>query len=401
MKINKISQTVTLSTLFIIAVTLTACNLNQTDDVYEFFKNAELQYETEQQKESILTALDDILNLSLLKEEELRNKKYPNYTGEENQWDLPTLINRYFVPADQNITLGNNFYTQIKRKEVYEQIAEILSEIQSDEQSYEIITGNNIRFDVGNDDTGKQEKLVIFTLVVTNLSDTIPVPVLSVENVYKHATFFINNKEVTNPATMGGLERIREKDVLLKDEGDYFSWGTSVNYLKNEYGNIFTVQWKYLDSYSNISKVNLDKKTVILTTIHKNTNNINVTLETNKDVFHINETIIITFTIINNSDKEYKFCSWQTPLEKEFTADYFEITHNKVKVKYIGNMIKRKPPAQDDFIILKPKEKISQKIELNKGYNINETGEYQIKFIGSLINKLPDSDPVTISIIDK
>jgi len=218
-------QTVTLSALFLIAVILTACNSNQTDDTYKFFKNAELQYETQAQKESIITALDDILNLSLLKGEELRNKKYPNYTGEKEQWDLLTLLNRYFVPADQNITLGNNFYTQIKRKEVYEQIAEILAEIQSDEQTYEIITGNNIRFDVGTDDTGKQEKLIIFTLVVTNLSDTVPVPVLSIENVFKHATFFVNNKEVTNPATMGGLERIREKDMLLKNENDYFSWG--------------------------------------------------------------------------------------------------------------------------------------------------------------------------------
>ena len=254
------------SILLIMSIVLISCNTtsksSQTDEVYEFFKNAELQYETQAQKESIITALDDILNLSLLKEEELRNKKYPNYTGENEQWDLLTLLNRYFVPADQNITLGNNFYTQIKRKEVYEQIAEILAEIQSDEQDYEIITGNNIRFDVGNDDTGKQEKLVIFTLVVTNLSDTIPVPVLSNENVFKHATFFVNNKEVTNPATKGGLERIREKDVLLKDEGDYFTWGTSVDYLKNEYGNIFTVQWKYLDSYSNISKVNLEDETI-------------------------------------------------------------------------------------------------------------------------------------------
>lgn len=134
--------------------------------------------------------------------------------------------------------------------------------------------------------------------------------------------------------------------------------------------------------------------------INKNSNDINVTIETNKDVFHINETIIITYIITNNSDKEYKFCCWQTPLEKEFTADFFEIIHNEEKVKYIGSMIKRKPPAQDDFIILKPKEKISQKIELNKGYNINETGEFQIKFIGRLINKLPNSDQITISIID-
>ena len=135
-------------------------------------------------------------------------------------------------------------------------------EKQNYEQDYEITVGNNIKFDVGNDDNGKPEKLVMFTLVVTNLSDTIPVPVLSNENIYKYASFFVNNKEVTNPATMGGLEAMRENDVLLKDEGDYFSWGTSVDYLKNEYGNIFTVQWKYLDIYSSISTVNLEDETI-------------------------------------------------------------------------------------------------------------------------------------------
>ncbi len=405
MKLKKISQTVTLSALLIISVTSMSCNTNvknnKTDDVLEFFTNAELQYETESQKESIITALNDILNLNL-SVEDMKNKKYPNYTGEENKWDLLTLINRYFVSADQNITLGNDFYTKIKSKEVQEQIEEIIANLQNHKQTTEIKVENKISFDVGDDDLGKQHKLVIFTLVVTNLSDTLTVPVLSNDNIYKHAIFFVNNKEVTNPTTMGGLERVREKEVLLKNEGDYFSWGTSVEYLKNEYGNIFTVQWKYLDSYSNILKVNLDKKTTTLTNIHNNnTNDINVTLETNKDVFHINETIIITFTITNNSDKEYKFCYWQTPLEKKFTANYFEVIHNKVKVKYIEKMIKRKSPTQDDFIILKPKEKILQKIELNKGYNINETGEYQIKFIGRLINKLPNSEPVTISIIDK
>ena len=215
------------------------------------------------QKENIITGLNDILILS---EEQLINKKYPNYTGEEEQWDLMTLLYRYFVPAEQNITLGNNFYLKIKTKYVQKQIKQIIANLQNkkqnDGQTYEIITGNNIKFDVGNDDTGKQEKLVIFTLVVTNLGDTIPVPVLSNENIYKHATFFVNSKEVTNPTTMGGLEAIREKEVLLKDESDYFTWGTSVEYLKNEYGNVFTVQWKYLDRYSSISTVNLEEETI-------------------------------------------------------------------------------------------------------------------------------------------
>ncbi|MEA1874921.1 MAG: hypothetical protein U9N51_10925 [Bacteroidota bacterium] len=258
MKTKKSSQIVTLLTLFIIAVTLTACN-NQTDDAYEFFKTAELQYETEQQKESIITALNDILNLSLSKEEELRNKRYPNYTGEKEQWDLLTLLNRYFVPAEQNITLGDNFYTQIKRKEVYEQIDEILEVllIQNCGSAYEIIVGNNIKFDVGNDDKGKEEKLVIFTLVITNLNDTLSTQVL-------YDNIFINAKLIINKATINlvELDNLHKKEILFTNEGVSFSWGTSVDYLKIEYGNVFTVQWKYLDSYSNISKVNLDEETI-------------------------------------------------------------------------------------------------------------------------------------------
>ena len=110
---------------------------------------------------------------------------------------------------------------------------------------------------------GKEYKSVVFVLTVTNLSDTLLIPVLSNDNIYKHAKFLVNNKEVTNPTAMGGLEEMREKEVLLKDEGDYFSWGTSIDYLKKEYGNIFTVQWKYLKTYSGVLEVNLEDKTAV------------------------------------------------------------------------------------------------------------------------------------------
>ena len=104
---------------------------NQTDDILEFFTKSELQYDTKQQKESIIIALNDIINMNL-SENELKNKKYPNYTGVKNQWNLLTLINKYFVPADKNIILGDNFYTKIKRKEIQKQIQKIIVGLQND-----------------------------------------------------------------------------------------------------------------------------------------------------------------------------------------------------------------------------------------------------------------------------
>ena len=91
--------------------------------VADYLKSAELQYETEIQKENIANALNDILNLS---EEQLKEKRYKDYTGRENQWDLPTLIYRHFVPEPPGTTLGDNFFQDIKSEETQEQIKQFL-----------------------------------------------------------------------------------------------------------------------------------------------------------------------------------------------------------------------------------------------------------------------------------
>ncbi len=91
--------------------------------VTEYLKGIELQYETEIQKESIIVALNDILKLS---SEQLKEKRYKDYTSEEDQWDLPTLIYRYFVPDRQGKSLGDNFYYDVKSEEVQKQIKQIL-----------------------------------------------------------------------------------------------------------------------------------------------------------------------------------------------------------------------------------------------------------------------------------
>jgi len=91
--------------------------------VVDYLKGAELQYETEIQKENIANALNDILNLS---EEQLKEKRYKDYTGRENQWDLPTLIYRYFVPEPPGTTLGDNFFQDVKSEETQEQVKQFL-----------------------------------------------------------------------------------------------------------------------------------------------------------------------------------------------------------------------------------------------------------------------------------
>ena len=134
MKIQNFLKRIPILFIFII----TSCNLgnSQKDNLYDYLQNSELQYETEMQKEIIITALSDILNFDL-SVEELKDKRYPNYTGKPNQWNLPTLINKYFVPEDENITFGKNIYKQLRKKRVYDTINEIVILLQKNNQTDE------------------------------------------------------------------------------------------------------------------------------------------------------------------------------------------------------------------------------------------------------------------------
>ncbi len=94
--------------------------------VVDYLTTAELQYEGGIQKQNIYAALNDILYLS---EQEIRHKRYKDYNGKEEQWDLPTLIYRHFVPSQQGKTLGNNFYRDIKLEDVREQVENIIDKM--------------------------------------------------------------------------------------------------------------------------------------------------------------------------------------------------------------------------------------------------------------------------------
>jgi hypothetical protein len=91
--------------------------------VRTYIKTAEGPYETDLQKENLAAALNDILTLPA---GALKKRKYRDYEGNENRWDLATLIQRHFVPDGAGRTLGDNFYRDVKAKEVQEEVSSIL-----------------------------------------------------------------------------------------------------------------------------------------------------------------------------------------------------------------------------------------------------------------------------------
>jgi hypothetical protein len=74
--------------------------------VADFLKNAELQYEGKAQEETVAAALNDILSLP---EEALKSRRYSDYAGTKDQWDLPTLITAISFLTGKEKNLGERF----------------------------------------------------------------------------------------------------------------------------------------------------------------------------------------------------------------------------------------------------------------------------------------------------
>jgi len=126
----------------------------------------------------------------------------------------------------------------------------------------------------------------------------------------------------------------------------------------------------------------------------KTENKITTHLEMSKNSFQVGDTIPIHFFVKNNTKAIFEFCYWQTPLEKEFTANFFEIIYQGDVLPYTGRMVKRKPPTKEDNSILKPNETSTQSININEGYVLTKPGAYSIRFLGRILNGLPDSEPI-------
>jgi len=98
-------------------------------------KQSEIQYETDEQKRIIINVLNDMLSLS---SEELKNKKYPNYSNQIDTWDLPTVIERYFVPNNDTLLFEEDFYSNIKTNEVQEIIKDLIVHLKTDNKKEEV-----------------------------------------------------------------------------------------------------------------------------------------------------------------------------------------------------------------------------------------------------------------------
>jgi hypothetical protein len=114
--------------LVFVVFSFAACAQDSSDlQLYNYLNGAELQVETDDQRQEIKQALQDMLNLS---PEELEKKRYKNYRMEANQWTLVELLQAYYFPQkpmalDDSIAL----YRETSDPKVRQIISKLLSNL--------------------------------------------------------------------------------------------------------------------------------------------------------------------------------------------------------------------------------------------------------------------------------
>ena len=108
----------------ILFIGISGCEKKGANPVLDYVKNSQLKFSNKVQRDDIKGALYDILTLD---KKYLEQQKYRDSSGTEGQWDLKKLMSNYFVPTKPGLTLGNNFYEDVKADSVMVEVARIYS----------------------------------------------------------------------------------------------------------------------------------------------------------------------------------------------------------------------------------------------------------------------------------
>jgi peptidyl-Lys metalloendopeptidase len=119
---------------------------------------------------------------------------------------------------------------------------------------------------------------------------------------------------------------------------------------------------------------------------------VEVKLSMPQSEYFATDALMLNFTLTNTTSEPITFLKWETPLENDFTGDMLAVHLEGKKIRYIGKLVKRAAPQENDFITLAAGEHISGMVDLADGYAIESEGRYTLAFNKHL--QIIDTDAV-------
>jgi len=106
-----------------------------------------------------------------------------------------------------------------------------------------------------------------------------------------------------------------------------------------------------------------------------------------------NENIIATLILLNPNQKSFFIEKSNVSLNGIMEKELFDIkTLDGDDVPYLGITIKRSPAGKEDYVEIKPKEKLTSNVNLSKYYDLSLSQSYVAKY--SAFNSFPDGSDI-------
>ena len=116
-----------------------------------------------------------------------------------------------------------------------------------------------------------------------------------------------------------------------------------------------------------------------------------VSLSADKEDFDAAEDVTLHVTITNPNDFSIRVLKWFTPLEG-VEQPLFTVTRDGEPVTYLGVMVKRPAPTEQDYITLKAGESLTSDVNLSAYYDLSVSGNYEVMYDVTSIQLYAEED---------
>jgi len=107
--------------------------------------------------------------------------------------------------------------------------------------------------------------------------------------------------------------------------------------------------------------------------------NATVDLTVDKTSFNESEDVILHVVITNPNSDSVKILKWFTPVDG-LERSLFNVLLNGEPLPYLGKMVKRAPPTEQDYITLLAGESIASDVNLSEHYAFSVSDQYEVTY---------------------
>lgn len=107
----------------------------------------------------------------------------------------------------------------------------------------------------------------------------------------------------------------------------------------------------------------------------------------------------VIFYIANATDQAVSVLAWNTPLEKELSADVFDVSLDGQLMPYQGRMVKRGTPQPTDFIHIPAGGRVEADVDIARYYDMSAAGSYRVSYKADMVDgvtQLNQQTPVSM-----